>query len=329
MAYTGRKRTGGVSGRVTNAPEWYVFLIMTTTEVFEEHRSLLNGVAYRVLGSADDAEDVVQEAWMRWSGESRDEVDDPRAYLVTVVSRLAIDRLRRAGSRRESYVGEWLPEPVSDLPDGAERAELADSVEFALMVVLETLSPLERAVFVLHEAFQLPYAQIARVIDRSEGATRQLAKRARDHVRERRPRFEADRAERRRITERFLRACLEGDLDGLKELLADDATLVSDSGGKARAPLRVLHSAHKVGRFLAAVSEERNASRFLRSLGLSSIDDLVFGVTEVNGGPAAVVSVGDAPVLLLVLDVFEGRVRHVYLLVNPEKMSRLRAPDPS
>ncbi|MFE1167722.1 RNA polymerase sigma factor SigJ [Nocardiopsis sp. NPDC058789] len=302
---------------------------MTTTEVFEAHRSLLTGVAYRILGTAADAEDVVQEAWLRWSGVPGDEVDNPRAYLVTVVSRLSIDRLRRASAQRETYVGEWLPEPVSDLPDAAERAELADSVEFALMVVLETLSPLERAVFVLHEAFQLPYAQIAEVIGRSEDATRQLARRARDHVRERRPRFEADRAQRRLMTERFLRACLEGDLDGLTGMLADDATMVSDGGGRARAPLRVLHGARKVGRFLTAVSEERNVSRFLRSVGVDTREELSTEVTEVNGGPAALVAAGGAPVLLLALDVFEDRVRHVYLMANPDKMSRLRVPDPS
>lgn len=302
---------------------------MTTTEVFEEHRSLLNGVAYRILGTAADAEDVVQEAWLRWDRVSGDEVDNPRAYLVTVVSRLAIDRLRKASSQRESYVGEWLPEPVSDLPDGAERAELADSVEFALMVVLETLSPLERAVFVLHEAFQLPYAQIAQVIGRSEEATRQLARRARDHVRERRPRFEADHVKRRRMTERFLQACMEGDLDGLKGMLADDATMVSDSGGKARAPLQVLHSSNKVGRFLVSISQERNITRFLESVGLADAEDLHVEIIEVNGGPAAAVSSSGTPVLLMALDVFEDRVQHVYLLVNPDKMSRLRVADPS
>lgn len=316
-------------GRVTAGVAWYVFPDMTTTEVFEGHRSLLNGVAYRILGTAADAEDVVQEAWLRWARVSPDEVDNPRAYLVTVVSRLAIDRLRRASAQRESYVGEWLPEPVSDLPDAAERAELADSVEFALMVVLETLSPLERAVFVLHEAFQLPYAQIAQVIGRSEEAARQLARRARDHVRERRPRFEADRTARRRITERFLQACLEGDLDGLKGMLADDATMVSDSGGKARAPLRVLRSSDNIGRFLVSISQERNVTRFLKSVGLEAMTELNMEVIEVNGGPAAVVTSEGTPLLLLALDVFEDRVQHVYLLVNPEKMSRLRVTDPS
>ncbi|XKK37242.1 RNA polymerase sigma-70 factor [Nocardiopsis sp. ARC36] len=301
-----------------------------TTDAFHEHRALLTGVAYRILGSASDAEDVVQEAWLRWSAVDPAKVDDPRAYLVTIASRLSIDRLRSARSRRESYVGEWLPEPVSDIPDGAEQAELADSVEFALLVVLETLSPLERAVFVLREAFQFPYAEIGEVIGREEAATRQLARRARDHVQERRPRFEADRAARRRITERFLRACMEGDLDGLTGLLADDATLVGDGGGKAKAPLRVLEGSSKVGRFLASLPG--NADRFLASLGLDPAmtwADARTEVTEVNGGPAAVVSLGGRVVALVVLDVADGRVQHVYLVANPDKMSRLRTPGPS
>ncbi|MCK9872614.1 RNA polymerase sigma factor SigJ [Nocardiopsis dassonvillei] len=301
-----------------------------TTDVFEEHRSLLTGVAYRILGSASDAEDTVQEAWLRWSSVDPAAVEDPRAYLVTVTSRLAIDRLRSARSRRESYVGDWLPEPVSDVPGGAEHAELADSVEFALLVVLETLSPLERAVFVLREAFQMPYAEIGAVISREEAATRQLARRAREHVRDRRPRFEADRAVRRRITERFLGACLEGDLEGLTGLLADDVTLVSDSGGRTRAPHRILEGAARVGRFLSVLARPRNAERFLVSAGLDGTEEPRSAVTEVNGGPAAVVSVGDRVVALLSLDITaEGRVRQVYLVANPDKMSRLRAPEPS
>lgn len=304
-----------------------------TTDVFEEHRALLTGVAYRILGSASDAEDVVQETWLRWSSVDPAAVDEPRAYLVTIASRLSIDRLRSARSRRESYVGQWLPEPVSDVPDAAEHAELADSVEFALLVVLETLTPLERAVFVLREAFQLPYAEIGEVIGRQEAATRQLARRARDHVQERRPRFEADRAARRRITERFLSACLEGDLEGLTGLLAHDATLVGDGGGKAKAPLRVLRGASKVGRFLAALPG--NTDRFLASLGLPPMDasdparGLRTDITEVNGGPGALISVDGRVLTLVVLEVADGLVRHVYVVANPDKMSRLRAPDPS
>ncbi|MEV2275938.1 RNA polymerase sigma factor SigJ [Nocardiopsis sp. NPDC049922] len=300
-----------------------------TTDVFEEHRSLLTGVAYRILGSAADAEDVTQETWLRWNTVDRAIVDDPRAYLVTVASRIALDRLRSARSRRESYVGEWLPEPVSDIPDGADHAELADSVEYALLVVLETLSPLERAVFVLREAFQFPYARIAEVIGREEATARQLARRARDHVRERRPRFDADRGSRRRITERFLQACLEGDLDGLTALLADDVTLVGDGGGRVRAPMRVLHGIRKVAGFLRAIGQERNTQRFLDSAGVegqADPADLDIGVMEVNGAPAAYVAADGRIVTLVVLDVVDDLVRHVYLVANPDKMSRLRTP---
>ncbi|MFL1376041.1 MULTISPECIES: RNA polymerase sigma-70 factor [unclassified Nocardiopsis] len=294
--------------------------------VFEAHRSVLTGVAYRILGTASDAEDVVQEAWPRWAGADRAKVEDPRAYLVTIVSRLAIDRLRSARARRESYVGEWLPEPVSDLPGGADRAELADTVEFALLVVLETLSPLERAVFVLREAFQMPYAEIAEIIGRSEAATRQLSRRARDHVRERRPRFEADRSARRRITERFLQACMEGDLEGLKGMLADDATLVGDGGGKARAPLRVLLGSDKVGRFLLAMPN--SFDKFLASVGVEP-EDIRVEVDEVNGSPAVLGIAAGRVITAIVLDVDGDRVRNVYVVANPDKMSRLRLPDPS
>lgn len=298
-----------------------------TTDVFEEHRSLLHGVAYRVLGSATDAEDVVQEAWLRWSKADRAHVDDPRAYLVTIASRLAIDRLRRAGAQRESYVGEWLPEPVSSEPSTEERAETADSVEFALLVVLETLSPLERAVFVLREAFQFPYAEIGEVIGRGEAATRQLARRAREHVHARRPRFEANHATRRQMTERFLTACLEGDLDGLTALLADDASLVADSGGKARAPLRVIHSSSKVGRFLSAIATQTD--KYFARLGMAPDTEYRVEIAEVNAAPAAMIVTGDRVLFLAVLEVVEGRVQHVYLVTNPDKLAHLRAPDTS
>lgn len=183
----------------------------TETDVFEEHRPVLMGVAYRMLGRVADAEDVVQEAWLRWSGADRSEVREPRAYLVRVTTRLAIDRLRQVKARGETYVGPWLPEPyVTDfgdtVPDTAEQAVLADSVSLAVLVVMESLSPLERAVFVLREAFGYPYADIAAMLDRGEPAVRQLAGRARRHVEERRPRFEVDPVRRRDLTERFLAA---------------------------------------------------------------------------------------------------------------------------
>ncbi|MFE2684716.1 sigma-70 family RNA polymerase sigma factor, partial [Streptomyces mirabilis] len=201
--------------------------IDTATEVFEEHRPVLMGVAYRMLGRVADAEDVVQEAWLRWSGADRTEVREPRAYLVRIATRLAVDRLRQVRSRNEAYVGPWLPEPyVTDFgdtaPDTAERAVLADSVSLAVLVVLESLSPLERAVFVLREAFGYPYADIAAVLDRGEPAVRQLAGRARKHVEERRPRYEVDPAERPDQNQRVRAAAARGVLEGVMYLVAPD-----------------------------------------------------------------------------------------------------------
>ncbi|MFJ8361205.1 RNA polymerase sigma-70 factor [Streptomyces sp. NPDC093984] len=287
----------------------------TATEVFEEHRPVLMGVAYRMLGRVADAEDVVQEAWLRWSRADRDAVREPRAYLVRVTTRLAVDRLRQAQARKEAYVGPWLPEPyVTDFgdtaPDAADRAVLADSVSLAVLVVLESLSPLERAVFVLREAFGFPFGEIAATLDRSEAAVRQLAARARKHVDERRPRYDVDPAERRDLTERFLAAAVEGDLKGLMELLAPDARLVGDSGGRAKAPLRVLRTADKVGRFLAAVAGQRPADMSLRHL-------------ELNGGPALLVLSGGKPDTVFQVDVVDGRVQCVYVIRNPDKLASL------
>lgn len=287
----------------------------TATEVFEEHRPVLTGVAYRMLGRVADAEDVVQEAWLRWSAAGRGDVREPRAYLVRITTRLAIDRLRQVQSRKEAYVGPWLPEPyVTDfgdsVPDTAERAVLADSVSLAVLVVLESLSPLERAVFVLREAFGYPFADIAATLDRSEAAVRQLAGRARKHVDERRPRYEVDPAERRDLTERFLAASVEGDLEGLMSLLAPDVRLVGDSGGRAKAPVRVLETADKVGRFLIGVAGQ-------------GLPDVSFRFLEVNGGPALLVLSGDKPDTVLQLDVADGHVQCVYIMRNPEKLVSL------
>ncbi|GGL87674.1 RNA polymerase sigma24 factor [Streptomyces fumigatiscleroticus] len=285
------------------------------TDVFEEHRPVLLGVAYRMLGRVADAEDVVQDAWLRWSGSDRSEVREPRAYLVRITTRLAIDRLRQIKTRGETYVGPWLPEPyVTDyadtVPDAAERAVLADSVSVAVLVVLESLSPLERAVFVLREAFGYPYADIAAMLDRGEAAVRQLAGRARKHVDERRPRYEVDPAQRRDLTERFLAAAAGGDLEGLMALLAPDVRLVGDSGGKTRAPLRVLESADKVGRFLAGVVGK-------------GLPDLSVRFLEVNGGPAVLALSGGKPDSVFQLDIADGRVQAVYIVRNPDKLRSL------
>ncbi|CAL9584283.1 ECF RNA polymerase sigma factor SigJ [Streptomyces sp. enrichment culture] len=293
----------------------------TATGVFEEHRPVLLGVAYRMLGRLADAEDVVQDAWLRWSAADRGSVREPRGYLVRVTTRLAIDRLRQIKSRGETYVGPWLPEPyVTDytdhagtVPDAAERAVLADSVSLAVLVVLESLSPLERAVFVLREAFGYPYAEIAAMLDRGEAAVRQLAGRARKHVDERRPRYDVDPALRRDLTERFLSAAAGGDLEGLMSLLAPDVRLVGDSGGKARAPLRVLESADKVGRFvLGAVRKGGVSGASLRFL-------------ELNGGPAALILTGGEPDAVLQVEVSEGRIQALYVIRNPDKLRSLAA----
>ncbi|WP_247698110.1 RNA polymerase sigma factor SigJ [Streptomyces sp. RK75] len=275
-----------------------------------------------MLGRVADAEDVVQEAWLRWSAADRAQVREPRGYLVRVTTRLAIDRLRQAQSRREAYVGTWLPEPlVTDFEatvapsrqEGAERAVLAESVSLAVLVVLESLSPLERAVFVLREAFGFPYAEIARTLERTESAVRQLAGRARRHVAERKPRFEVDPGLQRDLTERFLKAALEGDLQGLVSVLAPDVRLVSDSGGGAKAPHRVILGADKVGRFLAAVAQE-------------GVRDPAFDfrLLELNGGPGALVTHGGRPDVVFSVDVADGLIQAIYLIRNPGKLTHLR-----
>ncbi|MFI5906731.1 RNA polymerase sigma factor SigJ [Dactylosporangium sp. NPDC051541] len=293
---------------------------------FTPHRRRLLDVAYRILGTVSDAEDVVQEAWLRWSAADRAAVGNPQAFLVTVTTRLAIDRLRQARARREAYPGPWLPELISTEPDPSGRAELAESVELALLVVLETLSPLERAAFVLHEAFAFSHADIAEVIGRSEDATRQLARRARDHVRAARPRFPADVAQRRLLTERFLAACFGGDLAGLVELLAADVKLVSDGGGRAKAPLRVIEGADRVGRFLTAISNEDGAQRFLESIGRPATAEFAIAVEDVNGAPAIVVRVGSRVILVFSVDPVGGRIGTVFLVANPEKLAAMSRP---
>jgi RNA polymerase sigma-70 factor (TIGR02957 family) len=284
----------------------------TPEAMFTANRSLLVGVAYRLLGSIGDAEDVVQEAWLRWARVDADTVADPTAFLVRTVSRLAIDRMRRVAARRESYVGPWLPEPVLTEPGPEGEAERAASVSLAMLVVLETLSPLERTVFVLHEAFSYDYVEIAEILERTPAAVRQLAHRAREHVAARRPRFPAEAAVRREATERFLRACLQGDLADLMELLAPDAALWADGGGKFKAPRRPIHGADKIARFFVAIAGEALAPG-------SSVE-----IVEVNGGPAAVLVGPTGPIAMLQLDLdADHRVTDIRMVGNPDKLGGL------
>ncbi|MFG3342906.1 RNA polymerase sigma-70 factor [Glycomyces sp. NPDC048151] len=279
-------------------------------EVFEERRGLLQAVAYRVLGTVSDAEDVVQEAWLRWSGVDADAVEDPTAYLVKVTTRLAVDRLRSAQVRRESYVGPWLPEPVLTGGDVADDVALADTVSSAMLLVLETLSPLERAVFVLREAFGYSHKEIGEILDRSEASVRQTAMRAREHVESRRRRYDTDQVTRRRAAESFLEAAAGGDLAGLMAVLAPDVTLVCDGGGLAPAPRRVLEGVELVANALIS---------FTRRMP----EEPSVGFEEVNGGPAVVVRSGVAAAVVIMLHLVDGVVEEIHLVSNPEKLGAM------
>ena len=278
-------------------------------EPFDRHRRLLFTVAYQMLGSVADAEDVVQDAWLRWSSADRSDVEDGRAYLVTITSRLALDRLGSARARREAYVGPWLPEPL--LTDGGpeDAAELGEQVSLALLVVLETLSPVERAVFVLREVFGLPVAEVAAALDRSEAAVRQLAHRAREHVEARRPRFDADRRAQREVTERFLAAAIGGDVQSLLAAMSPGVVLVSDGGGKVKAARRPIEGADKVARFLAAIGP----------LG-AELPGLRVEVADVNGAPAVVARTDEGPFMTLQLVLVDGLVQQVFYVGNPDKL---------
>jgi len=281
------------------------------TDAFVEHRNLLFTVAYELLGSAADAEDVLQETWMRWADVDLAEIRDRRSYLVRITSRLALNRLRTLARRKESYVGPWLPEPLLTAPDVAEDVELAESVSMAMLLVLETLTPTERAVFVLREVFDLGYDEIASAVDKSPAAVRQIAHRAREHVAARRPREVVTSAESRRVLESFKTAAATGDLQSLLDVLAPDVVLLSDGGGIKQAALRPILGAEKVVRFLAGVSG-RNAP--------ASVEDAV-----INGSPALSLHLGGELDGILAVRVEGGQVTGLYYVRNPEKLGHVGA----
>jgi len=288
------------------------------TESFVAHRNLLFTVAYELLGSAADAEDVLQETWLRWADRAADdgseEVRDERAYLVRATTRLALNRLRTLGRRKESYVGPWLPEPLLTAPDVAEDVELAESVSMAMLLVLETLAPTERAVFVLREVFDVPYDEIAHAVDKSPAAVRQLAHRAREHVAARRPREVVSPAASRRALEAFQRAARTGDLHALLDVLAPDVVLVSDGGGLKQAALRPITGADKVLRFLVGVTAKN---------GLAQVEP-----AQVNGSPALRLHLDGELDGVLALRLDGGVVTGLYYVRNPEKLRRLDTATP-
>jgi RNA polymerase sigma-70 factor (TIGR02957 family) len=282
-------------------------------QVFHRHRNLLFAVAYRFLGSAADAEDVVQDAWIKWSAADRSQVADPKAYLARIVSNLALERLRSARHKRETYVGPWLPEPILTGPDAAEAVTDADSVSMAVLVLLERLSPLERAVFVLREVFDFSYAEIAEAVERSEAAVRQAGHRAREHVRARRPRFAADRSRQREATERFFAAATGGDVNALMELLSPDVTLWTDGGGKVRQALRPVVGADTVGAWFARIGT-------VTYQGVEPAD-MTAELVEINGGPGLLFR-GAGRVIATVTFDFDndGLITTIHNVANPDKL---------
>ncbi|MEU6414405.1 RNA polymerase sigma-70 factor [Microbispora sp. NPDC046933] len=285
------------------------------TEAFLAHRNLLFTVAYEMLGSAADAEDVLQEAWLRWVKADVEQVHDQRAYLVRITTRQSLNRLRSMKQRKEAYFGPWLPEPLLTAPDVAEDVELAESLSMALMLVLETLSPTERAVFVLREAFDVGYDEIAAAVGKSPAAVRQIAYRARRHVDARRPREAVSADETRAALEAFRRALEAGDLQGLLDVLAPEVVLVSDGGGVKQAAPRPVISAGKVARFILG--------------GIGKAEVTINGQpTVVNGSPALILRVDGEIDGVIAIRVEDARITGLYYVRNPQKLTRIESETP-
>ncbi len=277
------------------------------TDDFEPHRQFLIGVAYRMLGSFAEAEDVVQDAYLRWSATDRASIEHPRAFLARIVSRLCLDRMKSAASRREQYVGTWLPEPMVAPP----TEPLAEDLSLALLLTLERLSPLERAAFLLHDVFDMDYSAIADTLGRSEAACRQLAARAREHVREERPRFSASEESRAKLTDAFQAAIIQGDVHAIAQLLAHDAVFYSDGGGKRPAALNPIYGKDKVVRFLAGAMKKGQAAYFEH---LERV--------QINGSPGFVVRTTEG-VETLSFDIANDLIVAIYVVRNPDKLRHL------
>ena len=282
------------------------------TASFVTHRNLLFTVAYEMLGSAADAEDVLQEVWLRWVDVDLQQVREQRAYLVKITTRLALNRIRTSQRRKENYVGPWLPEPLLTTPDVAENVELAESVSMAMMLVLETLSPIERAVFVLREVFDVGYAEIAAAVDKRPDAVRQIAHRSRQHVAARRPRRPVPSSQTRQTLEAGRRALETGDLQGFLDVLAPDVVLITDGGGLTQAALHPINGADKVARFV------------MKGISRSGVT-MTGEHSMINGNPALILRVDGQVDGALAIRSSAGRITGAYYVRNPEKLRRLDA----
>jgi RNA polymerase sigma-70 factor, ECF subfamily len=286
-------------------------------DTYVELRPRLFGIAYRMLGSVSDAEDVVQDAYLRWQGAATADVRNPEAFLTTVVVRLSLDELRSSRKRREHYVGPWLPEPLLvDERDPAAAAELADSLSMAFLVVLEALAPAERAAFLLHEVFGYDYEDIAAMLGKQPATCRQLVSRAKKSVGDRRQRYDADRRLGHELARQFQAACATGDIDAVMALLSEDATLWTDGGGVVRAARRVIVGARKVARFLIAVTPTVPPTALMHE-------------ATVNGQPGTVVTDGGVAIMTIAYDVLDGRIVGVRVVANPDKLAALPRQAPT
>ena len=289
------------------------------TQEFEALRTYLFAIAYRMLGSAMEAEDMVQETWIRWERVDQSAVDHPKAFLAKIITRLCLDQLKSAQAKREQYVGEWLPEPVMtedssrlggfETPD--QTVELAESLSFAFLHMLERLNPAERAVFLLREVFDYDYATIAQVIEKNEPACRQLLRRAKTAVEKSRPRFDTTPTEHQQILAQFVSACVSGSMDGLLALLSDDVVEYSDGGGIRKAALKPIVGANKVARFFLGLMKQ-------------AADEYTFGFTQVNGQLAILISFEGEPYSVIQFHIEDGKIKQIFSQLNPEKMLDMR-----
>ena len=285
---------------------------MNQLETFNQYRSLLFAIAYRMLGSAMDAEDIVQETFLRWQQVNPMQVESPKAYLTTITTRLCLDQLRSARAQREVYVGPWLPEPLltESAPDSAEIAGLADSLSMAFLVLMERLSPVERAVYLLREVFDYDYSEIACIVGKSQVYCRQIVSRARQHLASHRPRYEVLPGQHQRLSQQFAQACFGGDLPGLMAVLAEDIVLQSDGGGKIKAAMRPIYSPNRVARFLLGILSKIPPGFTIRP-------------AQINGQPGFIIYVDAQPQIVMILDIIGERIGGIYVVVNPDKLLHL------